>query len=426
MQLMNIKNYLTQAHSNDVLTLDDVKIYSKEIGKLGIFDEQIEHIIHQFENVISKLEKTNTSTKYFKILHRVDAEAEYKKVIKTANLIRAKFKKIVVLAMGGSTLNPQSIVNLMIDKTDRDIEFVTTTDPVILKRISKPLELEDTAFIVISNSGETIEVIGQLEYFASLYESTKIQNHFFLIVGESNNTIHKFAQDHQAEIIPFDKDVSGRFSTFTTCTTLILEVLGLNSREFIKGANALKEEFWREPYQSLPIKTMCGLHLLNLPISVVLSYTQDSASLLEWYTQIIGESLGKEKRGVAPIRCLGPEDQHSQLQLYIEGIRNKSFTFIKFKDEEFLQENKKLELLCNKNISEVHNAFYAATYESLISLNFPVRKIEVHNRDEFSIGYLMMLMTFEVVLSGMLMQINPFNQEGVELIKVRARKSLGL
>lgn len=426
MQSMNIKNFLTQAHSNEVLKLEDSNIYSSNIGKLGIFTEQIDHLIPQFEEVFHTLQKTPSDAKYFKILHQVDAEAEYEKVIKTANLIRAKFKKIVVLAMGGSTLNPQSIVNLMIDKRDREIEFVTTTDPVKLKRTAKSISLEDTAFIVISNSGETIEVIAQLEYFSSFYKDAKICDHFFFVVGESKNTIHSFALKHGCKIIAFDSDVSGRFSTFTTCTTLIIESVGLSSKEFINGANSLKNEFWKNPFSSLPFKSACYLHLLNLPISVILSYTQDSCSLIEWYAQIIGESLGKEKRGVTPIRGVGPEDQHSQLQLYIEGIRNKSFTFIKFNDDESFQENKKLELLGNKKVNEVHDAFYLATYESLLSLKLPVRKIEIHKRDEFSIGYLMMLMTFEVVLCGMLMKINPFNQEGVELIKVRARKKLGL
>ena len=81
-------------------------------------------------------------------------------------------------------------------------------------------------------------------------------------------------------------------------------------------------------------------------------------------------------------------------------------------------------MLKNNSIHQVHNAFYEATFDALKSLNVPIRKIEIIKKDEFSIGYLMMLMTFEVVLSGMLMKINPFNQNGVELIKIRAREIL--
>lgn len=424
MQLTNIKNYLTRAHSNKVLTLDDEYIYSRKIGKLGIFDKQINHFLPQFESVVKDLKNTNSNTKYFKVLHPVNTDEEFGKVAGTAKIIRENFKKIIVIAMGGSTLNPQAIVNLLMDKADREVEFITTTDPVKLSRIAKSLSKIDTAFIVISNSGETIEVIAMLNYFACLYDASEIGKHFFFVIGKSENSIHSFAQNHKAATIEFDTNVSGRFSTFTTCTTLILEVLGLNSQKLLEGSNALKQEFWQDPFSSVIMKSVCFLHLANLPISVLMTYTQDAQALCEWFAQIIGESLGKENKGITPIRCLGPEDQHSQLQLYIEGTKNKSFTFIKFNDDTANVDLIKLEMLKNNSIHQVHNAFYEATFDALKSLNVPIRKIEIIKKDEFSIGYLMMLMTFEVVLSGMLMKINPFNQNGVELIKIRAREIL--
>ena len=202
-------------------------------------------------------------------------------------------------------------------------------------------------------------------------------------------------------------------------------------RAFLEGANSVLDDLWSNKENSLPAKSATTLNALNLPITVNISYMENLFPFLEWQRQIISESLGKNGNGITPLHGIGPMEQHSILQLYLDGPKDKLFTF--FYAKESPENSKELSIsadtlpayLKGKYIGEINNAELNATIGSLADKKLPVRTIIIDEFNEFALGALMMHSAIETVILGHLMSVNPFDQPGVEQIKIKAKKILG-
>lgn len=332
-----------------------------------------------------------------------------------------RYKNIIIVAMGGAILNPQSLLYLNGTLERKNIYFLGNTDPFYFQNLVQSLDLRETAVIIISNSGNTLETIALSKMMIAAYKNLNINEynkHFFFITNPINSTLQKIAKDINALIIPHQTGISGRFSGFTNVTTFIGIITGIDIEGYLNGAESALEDFVNNQHSS-SIIAAANIRAAAKPIMVSLAYLQQFNYFLEWYCQIIAESLGKNNQSITPIRGLGPNDQHSMLQLYIEGPDDKFYNFFYVSN---LGANKNSNEDIFSYLSHINDINFTATKETLESIDRPMRSIMLPDLSAHTIGNLTANMMLETILLCKMAEVNPFDQPGVELIKIRTNK----
>ena len=206
------------------------------------------------------------------------------------------------------------------------------------------------------------------------------------------------------------------------------ELMGLSPNKFRQLNNLIKNKRF---IRNLIYNVGSTFYFLNKKKfnSVIINYDYQSASLFNWYQQLIAESLGKNKKGLLPIISNMPKDNHSVMQLYLDGFKNNFFTFfyVHEKESSKLKKNiilEKMRFLKNKNISDITFAQKKATEKIFNEKNIPFRSIEIFKRDEKTLGELFTFFILEVILLGKALKLNPYNQPAVEAIKKETKKIL--
>ena len=206
------------------------------------------------------------------------------------------------------------------------------------------------------------------------------------------------------------------------------QLMGLNERKFKRFNYLIKSKLF----------TNSLIHNVNFIYkcltkgktnSIILNYDERSENLFKWYQQLIAESLGKNSKGIFPIVSSMPKDNHSLLQLYLDGKKNNFFTFFSIINEKSQKiDNKNLfnqfSSLKNRNVSEIINSQRKATENIFYKKNIPFRSFELLNRNEESLGEIFCFFILETILLGRLLKVNPFDQPSVELIKAETKKIL--
>jgi glucose-6-phosphate isomerase len=351
-----------------------------------------------------------------------------------------KQKHIAIIGIGGSTLGTFAIYNfLKKSKTfDRYLHFFESTDPIDLKARVNKLDLDDTLFIVISKSGTTIETISIFKY---LHSQVKIDKTNCVIVSESDSKLTKYANQNDMKTFNIPKDVGGRFSVFSAVGLVPLSIVGVDIDSLLDGAKEIRDRFFQKDiiYETIMQKARFMVENKNrFNINVVFSYSSALDGFNKWYIQLWGESLGKininkTKQALTPIGLIGPLDQHSFLQLITQGKRDKTVTFIKianFQNEIIIPSNNlngfdDLDYIDGFSFSQLIDNQADATIQAIEELkDIPCDVITLDNVDEKSIAKLMF--TFQLLTSvvGKFVQINTYDQPGVEDGKIILKKKL--
>jgi len=246
-------------------------------------------------------------------------------------------KNIVVIGIGGSTLGTYAIYKFL--KHSKELEkklfFLETTDPIDIQSKIKSIDLKDALFIVISKSGTTVETVAIFKYIHSL---VAIDKHNCVVVTEYDSKLNHYAQVHGMKRFEIPKNVGGRFSVFSAVGLLPLAIVGIDIDALLRGAKEIHDGFFYDKEQTrkrLLKKARFFTEYKNkFNINVVFSYSSRLEGFNKWYIQLWGESLGKvdvnhTRQGLTPIGIIGPIDQHSFLQLIVEGRRDKTVTVVK-------------------------------------------------------------------------------------------------
>lgn len=350
-----------------------------------------------------------------------------------------KQKDIVVLGIGGSSLGTYAIHKFLQHKENsKKLHFIESTDPLdVAYRLSK-IDLEHAFFIIISKSGGTVETVSNLKYLATKVE---IDNTNAVAITELDSVLAKFARAKEMEIFEIPKDVGGRFSVFSPVGLLPLAIMGVDIDEILNGCKEVSESFFSKGdyYETLMNKARFMVENKNrFNINVVFSYSSLLEGFNKWYIQLWGESLGKininkTKQGLTPIGLLGPVDQHSFLQLVMEGKRDKTMTFIKVDDFEndlsvpdiTLEGLEDLDYLNNIKFKDLINMQADATIEAINDLkDIPCDVITIERVDEVNIGKLMFGYQLLTSIIGRFVQINTYDQPGVEAGKIILKEKL--
>jgi glucose-6-phosphate isomerase len=353
---------------------------------------------------------------------------------------KVKQKHIVVMGIGGSTLGTYAIYKYLKHSRPltKELHFLETTDPIDIKSKLDHIDLKDTLFIVISKSGTTVETISIFKYIHSL---TKIDKSNTVIVTENDSKLNAYAQANEMQTFEIPKNVGGRFSVFSAVGLLPLAIVGIDIDELLKGTKKVHDSFFarKDYYKRILKKARFFTEYKNsFNINVVFSYSSRLEGFNKWYIQLWGESLGKidingTKQGLTPIGIIGPIDQHSFLQLIVEGKHDKTVTVVKVEDfdnhfkipEVSLEGLEDLNYLDNIEFSSLINEQADATIESINNLkDIPCDVITIDGVRESSIAGLMYEYELLTSVCAKFMYINAYDQPGVESGKIILKNKL--
>ena len=322
-----------------------------------------------------------------------------------------------VIGMGGSTLGTQAIYDFLENKIKKKFSFLDN-----LQANKERNEKKKITNLIVSKSGNTIETIVNSNIFIK-------KNHKNIFITENkNNYLFQLAQKIKAEIIHHNNYIGGRYSVLSEVGMLPAELMGLKSEKFRQYNSLIKNK----NFLSSLIKNVSStlFFIKNKKFnSIIVNYDERSENLFKWYQQLIAESLGKKKKGLLPIVSNMPKDNHSVMQLYLDGFKNNFYTFfyVHENNSEKLKNNlllSELKFLKNKNISNIMYAQKKATEKVFNIKNIPFRSFEVKKRDEETMGQLFCFFVLETILLGKALSIDPYNQPSVELIKKETKKIL--
>lgn len=350
-----------------------------------------------------------------------------------AEKINQQFEKVVVLGVGGSSLGGKTLTS--ISKNNDKIIFMESIDSCSIAKNLENINLSKTCFLVISKSGETIETICQTLILLKKFHQENITNfdqNFIFITQNHHNTIAKIALEIGSKIYHHPENIGGRFSYLSIVGLLPAAICGLNIFKIRNGAKQILDNFINQKTTQNDVTKIAAyqLYLLEKGFNnnVIMPYIDSLKDFTDWYRQLWAESLGKNGFGSTPITSMGTVDQHSQLQLYLDGPKDKFFTFLTNKNP---QNNFSVIDLANcptlfggKNLNEIVKVEQDSTIEVLNKKQLPIRVFELEKLDEETLSTLMMQMFLETIIIAKVKNINPFDQPAVELRKDLAKEYL--
>ena len=342
----------------------------------------------------------------------------YKDSFSKKNLKKYKKSKYFrVIGMGGSTLGTQAIYQFLKKNIKKDFVFVdnlqTNTNIDIKKKCIN---------IIVSKSGNTIETIANTNF----YLNNSNQNIF--ITENNKNHLFLLAKKLKSEIIHHNNFIGGRYSVLSEVGMLPADLMGLDSSKF-RQLNLLINN--KKFFNSLVSNVSSTIQLIKKKKfnSIIINYDEKSINLFKWYQQLIAESLGKKKKGLLPVISTMPKDNHSVMQFYLDGLQNNFFTFFYVKETNSKKIKNRymlpsLNFLKEKNLSDITHAQKEATEVVFRKKNIPFRSFEIKKRDEKTLGELFCFFILETILLGKCLNLNPYDQPAVELIKQETKKIL--
>ena len=331
-----------------------------------------------------------------------------------------KYKKVAnyrIIGMGGSTLGTQAIYDFLNHKIRSKFVFIDN-----LQANRKLDNKKSFTNLIVSKSGNTIETIVN----ANILIKKKDKNIF--ITENKNSYLFLLAEKLKADIIHHNNFIGGRYSVLSEVGMLPAELMGVKTKDFRQLNSLIKNKKFINALISSVSSTLYFIKKKKFN-SIIINYDQASENLFKWYQQLIAESLGKHKKGILPIVSNMPKDNHSVMQLYLDGFENNFFTFFYSNEQKSNKINNSTILssqnfLKNKDLSQIIFAQKNATENIFRKKNIPFRSFEIYKRNEKTLGELFCFFILETILLGQSMKLNPFDQPAVELIKKETKKIL--
>ena len=329
-----------------------------------------------------------------------------------------KFSNIRIIGMGGSILGIEAIYNFLKKKIKKKLTFVNNLNSNTDYFHNKNINLN----LIISKSVNTLETIVNANTLIKNREKNVV------ITENKNSYLTNLASILKAEIFEHKNYIGGRYSVLSEVGMLPVELMNLNESKFKQFNNLIKNKTF---VNNLVNNVVATLNLIKKGkyTSVILNYDEQSENLFRWYQQLIAESLGKKSTGLLPIISSMPRDNHSLMQLYLDGPKKSFYTFFNVSDNRAIKLNNSNILASHKylrgqSIEKIKQSQMLATEKVFASKKIPFRSFRVLKRDEKSLGELFCFFILETILLGRALKVNPFDQPSVELIKKETKKIL--
>jgi glucose-6-phosphate isomerase len=368
---------------------------------------------------------------------------------------------MVVLGIGGSSLGPRALYSALAPPFDvlrprapgmpRRLFFPDNVDPVTMHGLLEVVDPAKTVWNVVTKSGGTAETAAQLLVVEDLLTrrlgAEKARRHIVATTDPGKGALRRTAEARGWATFPVPPNVGGRFSVLSPVGLLPAAVAGLDVAGLLDGARAMRDRCLSEDLRENPalgLATLLHAHHMERgrPIVVVMSYVDGLYDTADWFRQLWAESLGKERAtdgrvvnvGPTPVAARGATDQHSQLQLYVEGPRDKVVLFLTVKERggevtipasELAASQPDYAYLAGKGLGELLDAELRGTMGSLLGRKRPVGLLQLTRVSAAAVGELLMLLEAATAFAGPLYGVDPYDQPGVEEAKRLAYAALG-
>jgi len=379
----------------------------------------------------------NNSQIFEKILNEVDNVGYFKLPYQDTARIKEYAKSIsqthiVVIGVGGSSLGAKSIYDFLhpTQRFKKTLIFLETVDPLKVNYCLSRVDLNNCHFVVISKSGDTIETISLVKYLSKLVNLNK---HNTTVISGRDSNLSSFAKKNNMETFFIEDNIGGRFSVFSVVGLIPLSMVGVDIDNLLNGCKRVYESYFAKRGYYSHIMNKARFLVENksrFNINTIFSYSSSLESFNKWFIQLWAESLGKiningTRQSLTPVALVGPIDQHSFLQLIIDGVRDKTVTFIKIddlKDDSVVPFSKNgefddfnLEYIEGISFNKLLNYQADSTIESVYDQkDIPCDVITIRTVDEYNIAKLMFSFQLIVSVIGQFLQINTYDQPGVE------------
>ena len=342
---------------------------------------------------------------------------KYKYKFKFQNIKKyKKFKHYRIFGMGGSSLGAEAIYSFLNRKIRKKFSFVNNID------LSRNKNNKINQFnIIISKSGNTLETLTNLNY-------QKVKKNCLFITENKNSYLRNLALKLKSEIIEHNNFIGGRYSVLSETGMIPAFFMGLEPNNFKRLDNLISSNKFINML-TYNVSSIFSFHQKKKNNSIILNYDENSNNLFYWYQQLVAESLGKSSKGILPIVSPVPKDNHSVMQLYLDGFKKNFFTFFYVMDNDLkkIDNNSLLDshkYLRNKKMSDILYSQFRATQNVFLKKKIPFRSFIIKKRDEKTLGELFAFFILETILLGKALNINPYDQPAVESIKVNTFKIL--
>lgn len=407
------------------------------IDKLNIGQRQ-----KYIDNIIEK-----KSSDMLDWLDLVDIEkGALDEILNYADFVKENAENFIVLGIGGSALGIKMLKQTFVDSVGKTggvrVEVLDNIDPDTIVPLLETINLEKTIFNVITKSGSTSETLSQMSIVMDVLEKNGVDTYSHMVVTtEKDNELHNFSIRSRFKYFEVPKGVGGRFSVLSPVGLLPASIMGIDIVELLKGAK--KELSICSKNDNKNIAYTCAhINYEYLQAGktnfVIMPYSERLALVPDFFAQLWGESLGKRENrkgeevfaGQTPIKTIGVTDQHSQLQLYSEGIQDKVIMFIKVdnasKDIKTSNNIPFASHLSGVSLKELLDYEYMSTAYSLTMQDRPNYTISINEITEETMGALIIFMEMMTAFMGEMMGVNTYDQPGVELSKKLTKGCLGM
>ncbi len=327
-----------------------------------------------------------------------------------------KFKFVRIFGMGGSSLGSHAIYDFLRNQVSKKFFFISNLNNAKIFPKKKFLNL------IISKSGNTLETIVNINVHIKKYDKN------IFITENKSSILKKIGLSLKDEIVDHNDYIGGRYSVLSEVGMLPAELMGLNVNKFKQLNNLIKNRFF---FDSVVSNASNVLELIRKKKfnSVILNYDETADNFLKWYQQLVAESLGKKRKGILPIISTMPKDNHSLMQLYLDGPKNNFYTFFYTHEKISQKINSKkipdeIKFLKKKNLNNILLSQMLATQKIFKERNIPFRSFMIKNRSEEALGELFSFFIIETILIAKALRINPYNQPAVEFIKKETKRIL--
>ena len=449
-----------ESTKNQRITFDFNNMMAEAIGEEhGITESMIEDLSEEISRVDQELKQKREEGKlpFFDLPYQDEL---LKEIHDFVTQLKSRFDNFVVLGIGGSALGAIALKRALtspfhnlLSKQEREgnlrLFVADNIDPDGFKALLRLLNPKDTVCNVISKSGETAETMSQFlimkEWFEEKLNREEVKDHFIITTDKQTGNLRKIVNQEGYRDFIIPSGVGGRFSVLTPVGLLPAAAIGIDITQLLAGAELMDEVCQKSNVWENPAYMNGVLHYLSdlkkgKRISVMMPYADGLKDVADWYRQLWAESLGKKyslsgevvRIGPTPVKALGVTDQHSQLQLYVEGPYDKVITFLvveKYQEKinipNLYPEMDGVGYLGGHTLNELISAEQMATELTLTKNKRPNCKITLNNINPFTVGQLLYMFEVQTAFTGGLYRINPFDQPGVEEGKQYACGILG-
>lgn len=411
-----------------------MKLILDSIFELGDYGLSSDELRKQSEHLASYLESFKRRGQGFPHLPKLKAQVlAVKQLVQSLQprFERGELQDIVVIGMGGPGLGAHCVRDVLKgpywNHHGKPRLFVLDNLD-LAPELEKTVDLDRALFVVATKSSTTPETLAHYFYFRDKVKSDQ----FVFIVDPNVGYLRELGERESIPMLDFPENVGGRFSILSPAGLFPAALLGIDIEELLSGAEEMSRSFFQMEFDlNLPFQFAAVQYLLEwkhgIHMTVMMPYSSALWTLADWYRQLLAESIGKEGKGLTPIKALGPRDQHSQLQLYNEGPSDKLIVFIEVGQQAAVSVPKVdvpgFEYLSELSLHKLMNVQKKGTEKALTEYKKANLTLQIPEISPYHLGELLMFFEGSVAFLGEFYGINAFDQPGVELSK-RLTKAL--